>query len=58
MKLTGNCSSAGSTYTIANLIMKNLKQFSEIRHVKIYDQNGGTEIPDGDANSIPFCLEP
>lgn len=58
VKLTGNCSSAGSTYTIANLIMKNLKQFAEVRHVKIYDQNGGTEIPEGESDSIPFCLEP
>jgi Tfp pilus assembly protein PilX len=58
VKLTGTCSSGGATYTIASLIMKNLKQFSEIQQVKIYDQNGGTETPAGQSDSIPVCLEP
>ncbi len=56
--MTGTCASLGSTYTIANLIVANLKQFPEIMWIKIYDQNGGTETPDGQSNSIPFCLEP
>lgn len=56
--LTGNCSSGGATYTIGNLIFANLAQFSEIRWIKIYDENGGTETPDGQTNSIPICLEP
>jgi hypothetical protein len=56
--LTGTCASHGSTYTIANLIFANLKQFPEIAWIKIYDQNGETETPDGQSNSIPFCLEP
>jgi hypothetical protein len=56
--LTGKCSSAGSTYTIGNLIFANLAQFTEIRWVKIYDENGEMEMPDGQADSIPFCLEP
>jgi hypothetical protein len=58
VQLTGTCASGGSTYTIANLIMKNLKQFAEIQYVKIYDQDGETETPDGQSDSIPFCLEP
>ncbi len=58
VRLTGTCNSSGSTYTIANLIFKNLKQFSEIQYVKIYDENGETETPDGASDSIPFCLEP
>jgi Sporulation and spore germination len=58
VRLTGTCSSGGSTYTIANLIMKNLKQFAEIQYVKIYDENGGTETPSGQSDSIPACLEP
>jgi len=58
VRLTGTCNSGGSTYTIANLIFKNLKQFSEIQYVKIYDENGETETPDGLSDSIPFCLEP
>lgn len=56
--LTGQCNSGGSTYTIANLIFTNLAQFPEIQWVKIYDQNGETETPDGQSSSIPFCLEP
>jgi hypothetical protein len=56
--LTGTCNSQGSTYTIANLIDANLQQFPEIQWVKIYDQNGETETPDGQSGSIPFCLEP
>jgi hypothetical protein len=56
--LTGNCDSKGATYTIANLIDANLKQFAEVKWVKIYDQNGETETPAGQSGSIPFCLEP
>jgi hypothetical protein len=56
--LTGTCAAHGSTYTIANLIFANLKQFPEITWIKIYDQNGETETPDGQSSSIPFCLEP
>lgn len=56
--LTGACNSSGSTYTIGNLIFANLSQFPEITAVKIYDQNGETETPDGPTSSIPFCLEP
>ena len=56
--LTGTCASQGSTYTIANLIFANLKQFPEIVWIKIYDQNGETETPVGQSDSIPFCLEP
>ncbi len=56
--LTGECNSKGSTYTIGNLINANLAQFPEIQWVKIYDQNGETETPDGQTGSIPFCLEP
>jgi|WetSurMetagenome_2_1015567.scaffolds.fasta_scaffold129137_2 hypothetical protein len=56
--LTGQCSSGGAAYTIANLINANLVQFPEIKWVKIYDENGETELPDGESGSIPFCLEP
>jgi hypothetical protein len=56
--LTGKCDSGGSTYTIGNLIFANLVQFPEIRWIKIYDENGGTETPEGQSSSIPFCLEP
>jgi hypothetical protein len=56
--LTGECSSGGATYTVAQPIMANLLQFREVDYVKIYDQNGETEVPEGSSNSIPFCLEP
>lgn len=56
--LTGQCNSSGSTYTISNLIFANLAQFPEIQWIKIYDQNGETETPNGQSSSIPFCLEP
>lgn len=56
--LRGTCNSQGATYTIANLISANLKQFPEIQWIKIYDQSGETESPDGQGDSIPFCLEP
>ena len=56
--LTGKCNSGGATYTISNLIFANLAQFPEIRWIKIYDENGETETPDGQTSSIPFCLEP
>ena len=56
--LTGPCNSQGATYTIANLLMVNLRQFSTVSYVKIYDQDGDTEQPTGNTNSIPFCLEP
>jgi hypothetical protein len=56
--LTGKCNSGGATYTIGNLIFANLTQFSEVRWIKIYDENGETEVPDGQTSSIPVCLEP
>jgi hypothetical protein len=56
--LTGKCNSGGATYTISNLIFANLAQFPEIRWIKIYDENGETETPDGQTSSIPICLEP
>jgi hypothetical protein len=56
--LTGTCNSNGSTYTIANLVAANLAQFPEIQWIKIYDENGQTETPDGQSGSIPVCLEP
>jgi hypothetical protein len=58
VSLTGKCNSGGATYTISNLIFANLAQFPDIRWIKIYDENGETEMPDGQTSSIPFCLEP
>ena len=56
--LKGTCDRAGATYTIADLLTYNLKQFSEIKFVKIYDENGITQDPTGLSDSIPACLRP
>jgi len=58
VKLEGPCTSGGSTYTLAQPIMKTLLQFPEIRYVKIFDAAGNTEEPFGPVNSIPLVLEP
>jgi len=56
--LKGTCDRAGATYTIANLLTTNFKQFSEVQFVKIYDENGSTQTPVGFEDSIPACLHP
>jgi hypothetical protein len=58
VRLTGRCSSDGSTVTIAGEIMPTLRQFPTVDWVKIYDRAGNTEDPTGPSDSIPECLEP
>jgi hypothetical protein len=58
VRLTGGCSSGGSTVTIAGSIFPTLRQFDTVDWVKIYDPAGTTEVPDGESDSIPECLEP
>lgn len=58
VRLTGGCSSGGSTLTIAEQIVPTLLQFTEVDAVKIYDPEGETASPDEPGDSIPFCLEP
>lgn len=58
VKLEGPCTSGGSTYTIAQPVIKTLLQFPEVQYVKIFDADGTTEEPFGPVNSIPFVLEP
>ncbi len=58
VRLLGGCNSAGSTFTIANLLVPTLKQFDTVRYVKIYDPAGRTSQPTGLSDSIPECLEP
>lgn len=58
VQLTGNVSSHGSTFTIADEIRPTLKQFPGVHWVKIYDQFGRTERPYGHVDSIPRSLEP
>ena len=54
--LKGTCAPEGKDFNIADLLTLNLKQFSEINFVKIYDQNGQTRNPDGQSDSEPLCL--
>jgi len=56
--LAGKCQSNGTLYTIARPLMANLKQFPEIKFVKIYDQFGNTRAPAFRVDSIPACLDP
>ena len=58
VRLTGGCSSHGSTFTVAGEIFPTLKQFGSVRWVKIYDPQGRTERPAGQSDSVPECLEP
>jgi hypothetical protein len=58
LRLTGGCSSGGSTFTIADEIYPTLKQFATVDFVKIYDPAGHTERPAGSNDSIPACFEP
>jgi murein DD-endopeptidase MepM/ murein hydrolase activator NlpD len=54
--LIGTCDHSGTAYTIADVLRVNLKQFSAIQFVKIYE-NGVTQNPDGQSDSIPACLQ-
>ncbi|MEO8354821.1 MAG: peptidoglycan DD-metalloendopeptidase family protein [Chloroflexota bacterium] len=56
--LTGACEAGEPAYNISDILSYNLKQFPEVRYVKIYDQNGITQDPFGLSDSIPMCLEP
>lgn len=58
VRLTGGCSSGGSTFTVANLMRPTLKQFASVNWVKIYSPSGQTQTPGGQSDSIPVCLEP
>ncbi len=58
VRLTGGCSSGGSTVSIADEIGQTLRQLPTVRYVKIYDPSGHTADPVGPVDSIPACLEP
>jgi hypothetical protein len=58
VRLTGGCNSNGSTVSVAGEIMPTLRQFPSVDWVKILDPGGETGTPNGNADSIPACLEP
>lgn len=56
--LGGECANNGAAYSVAALIDANLRQFSDIYAIKIYDENDSTLDPDSVNSSLPYCLEP
>ncbi len=58
VRLTGGCSSGGSTVSVAGEIMPTLRALPNVDWVKVYDPAGRTENPTGHTDSIPACLEP
>jgi hypothetical protein len=58
LRLTGRCSSGGSTVTVAGEVLPTLKQFPTVDRVVLRDPTGGTLDPDGPGDSTPGCLEP
>ncbi|MDR7251275.1 hypothetical protein J2X46_000247 [Nocardioides sp. BE266] len=58
LRLTGRCSSGGSTVTIAGEVLPTLKQFATVDRVVLRDAAGGTLDPGGTGDSTPGCLEP
>ena len=56
VNLAGKCQPAQMNFSIAQLLLLNLKQFPEVRAVKLYDANGQTQHPDGAGDSAPACL--
>ncbi|WP_457208763.1 AMIN-like domain-containing (lipo)protein, partial [Nocardioides sp. P5_C9_2] len=58
LRLTGGCSSGGSTATVAGSIMPTLRGLPTVDWVKVLDPAGHTEAPTGRTDSIPACLEP
>ena len=58
LRLTGRCSSGGSTVTVAGEVLPTLKQFATVDRVVLRDPGGSTLDPDGPGDSTPACLEP
>ena len=58
VRLTGRCSSGGSTVTVAGEVLPALHQFATVERVVLRDPSGATLDPDGPGDSTPECLEP
>lgn len=58
LRLTGRCSSGGSTVSVAGEVLPTLKQLANVDRVVLRDAAGSTLDPDGPGDSTPACLEP
>lgn len=58
INLTGKCV-ASKDYSLGDLFLKNFGQFSEVKKLRVLDENGQTEFPDTDSrSSFPVCFTP
>lgn len=57
LQLRDGCDSMGSTITVYDHVVKTLKEFPEIAHVRLLDPQGATQDIDG-GDARPACLEP
>ncbi len=56
IQLKGTCKQQYPSFSIADLLTLNMKQFPEVRYVRIYDEKGLTQQAEGKIDSIPECL--
>lgn len=54
--LTGACEFSPLSYSIAQALMINIRQFPEVRGVRIYDEKDETRMLPGQLNAVPSCL--
>ena len=58
LRLTGGCSSGGSTVSIAGEVLPTLLDLAPVSRVVLRDPDGATLDADGPSSSTPECLEP
>ena len=58
LRLTGRCTSGGSTVTIAGEVLPTLLRLPTVDRVVLRDPSGSTLDADGPGSSTPECLEP
>lgn len=57
--LQGTCDNNGASYTIYNLLWVNLRQFPDVKFLRVYDPQGNTlETKNPNSSSSPSCLQP
>ncbi len=56
--LKGTCNGGGASYSLRAVLAKNFRQFSDIKYLRVYDENGETLSTKENEDSGPACLEP